>query len=1176
MLDQVSRAADPAQDTEISRGLLAQMDEAATSREHWKILLTSGMGFFTDAYDLFVIGVAATMIVSEWHIASYQKSLLSSLALLTSAAGAVFFGHIADRLGRRKVYGYEVLVLAGGAVVSAFAPGIWWLIAFRAILGFGIGGDYPVSATIMSEYAARRHRGRMVALVFSMQGAGLVAGPLVAIGLLSLGISQDLTWRIMLALGAVPALAVFWLRRQIRETPRFLLAQMEAREAAEQAARAREATGIRGVLAERRLRRWLIGASLAWLLFDFVYYGNTISSPLIVKLADPHASLLGTTTWTLAIFAVAALPGYLLAAATIDTTGRRALQATGFAVMAAAFAGLWLIPGATTTLTPFLLLFGATYFFAEFGPNTTTFVYPAEIFPVRVRTTSHGIAAAAGKMGAFIGTYALTALLPAIGLSRVSALVAAVSVLGLLVTVTLLPEPKGVSLEQLTEAPRPPPGPMRSLEVRWILPGQLGTAMAEWFARFPAREEAREDTYLVDPQPGGISVKFRHGRALELKAYQGSPGILEVAGRACGRLERWDKWSFPSEAPDPGDAGRPGWRPVRKLIRKFPAVGGHSAAGVRRQAGEPRCEVELTEIQAGGQTWWTLGFEATGPDSQLRAQLEAAAALVFAQALPGGMELDTDHSQSYLQWLTGGQPPRPPAPDRLTWTSERPARLRHASTPRTISLPARPVAPVTAVVISLAQRAERGAHLAGEQVWLFPGGEVAAAVEPAVVDEVAGVGAFGPAARGPVELVREDADGVRDRDGLGVEEVRLVLPVQAGSGDPGVRQPVERDVVQEVVPGQGAVQGARQDALHEPGLAGAVAVVEHERREVDRGVGQAVQGLRAGGHDLRVGQVLGEEGAELLVGGFLLRGQVRRRRVAALDRGVDGGRSGAGHVGVNAGQFGCGLYPHLLGDGRAPVAALGHEADVTQALHQDHPGPGDPGGIPAGRRRLGREPVPGQRGDHQVEGVRRGRAVRGGVGERADDLQLLDDRAGPAVRDDQRQRAGVPGADVDEVDVQPVDLGDEVRQLAEPGLARAPVVAGGPVAGQVLHHRERDALRVVGDRLALGPPGRGDAPAQLGELGLREADLERADGGVFGGHVLLLVAGDVDDGLGERLRGLDRGPPVRPGGPAVLDLGGAEDAVLRLGRHLAQTLALVRGLICRVHEESPNVGQARR
>jgi MFS family permease len=453
MPDPVSPPAYPDLDAGVSRQVLAQLDEAATCEEHWKILITAGMGFFTDAYDLFIIGVAATLITTQWHIAGYQKSLLSSLALLTSAAGAVLFGRIADKLGRRRVYGYEVLVLAFGAVASACAPDIWWLIAFRGILGLGIGGDYPVSATIMSECASRHDRGRMVALVFAMQGAGLVLGPLAAIGLLKTGISQDLAWRIMLAAGAIPALAVFWLRRRIRETPRFLLAQQEDTENARRPGHARPPAGLRAMLAQPRLRRWLAGASLSWLLFDFVYYGNTISSPMINKLVSPHASVIGATTITLAIFAVAALPGYLLAAFTIDRIGRRRMQATGFAVMAAAFAGLWLVPGATTTLLPFMLLFGATYFFAEFGPNTTTFVYPAEIFPVRVRTTSHGIAAAAGKAGAFIGTYALTAVLPAIGLRLTSALVAVVSIMGLAVTLALMPEPKHISLEELTEIP---------------------------------------------------------------------------------------------------------------------------------------------------------------------------------------------------------------------------------------------------------------------------------------------------------------------------------------------------------------------------------------------------------------------------------------------------------------------------------------------------------------------------------------------------------------------------------------------------------------------------------------------------------------------------------------------------------------------------------------------------
>ena len=122
-----------------------------------------------------------------------------------------------------------------------------------------------------------------------------------------------------------------------------------------------------------------------------------------------------------------------------------------------AFAVLAAVPQLTTTVLPFIAIFGLSYFFIEFGPNTTTFVYPAEIFPVRVRTTSHGVAAASGKIGAFVGTYALTALLPRIGLGKTSALVATVAVLGALITITTLPEPKGQSLEEITEGHHPHP-----------------------------------------------------------------------------------------------------------------------------------------------------------------------------------------------------------------------------------------------------------------------------------------------------------------------------------------------------------------------------------------------------------------------------------------------------------------------------------------------------------------------------------------------------------------------------------------------------------------------------------------------------------------------------------------------------------------------------------------------
>ncbi len=161
------------------------------------------------------------------------------------------------------------------------------------------------------------------------------------------------------------------------------------------------------------------------------------------------------------------------------------------------------------------------------------------------------------------------------------------------------------------------------------------------------------ETYLLDPQLPWLSVKIRGGGALEVKAYRGSPGILEVAGRARGRMESWQKWSFPFSPLSPGTGDPPGWTPVRKRrrISRFPLASGHIVARGPGLGQEPQCEVELTEVHTSGQDWWTLGFETTGPTHLLRSELEATAALGFAQALPGGVEPGPDQSRSYAQWL---------------------------------------------------------------------------------------------------------------------------------------------------------------------------------------------------------------------------------------------------------------------------------------------------------------------------------------------------------------------------------------------------------------------------------------------------------------------------------------------------------------------------------------------
>ncbi|HEX7736116.1 MAG TPA: MFS transporter [Ktedonobacteraceae bacterium] len=450
--------------------ILAQLDNSGLSRFHWKAMITSGMGFFTDAYDLFIISAVNSLLIPLWHLNTLQLGLINSVSLLSAAIGSYLFGLLADRIGRHSIYGLTLIVLAIGAVLSALSPNIYFLLVFRFIMGLGIGGDYPLSATLMSEYANRKDRGKLITMVFSMQGLGLIVGPLVAIVLLSSGMSQDLTWRLMLGLGAVPALATFYLRRQIAETPRFSLMMKGDLDGASQTAskvtggkshsvaRSAKHTTARGgapksrfsLLFAPRFLAWIIGTAGAWFLLDIAYYGTTTSNTLILGALDPHASAVTHMFEVLLIFLIAALPGYIIAALTIDKLGRKAIQCIGFGMMALTYGALALIPGLTQMIAPFLILYGLGYFFTEFGPNVTTFVYPAEIFPISVRSSAHGLAASLGKVGAFIGAFAFPALLGSVHVPGAMGFAAIVSVLGLFLTIFTLPEPNGRSLEEIS------------------------------------------------------------------------------------------------------------------------------------------------------------------------------------------------------------------------------------------------------------------------------------------------------------------------------------------------------------------------------------------------------------------------------------------------------------------------------------------------------------------------------------------------------------------------------------------------------------------------------------------------------------------------------------------------------------------------------------------------------
>lgn len=449
--------------TVIAAELYQPLDEAPINSKHWLTVLTAGMGFFTDAYDLFIIGTVTAILTPIFHLSTSQLSLLNSISLLAAVAGALTFGKLMDVLGRKAVYGIEIILLVVGAIATALSPNFTVLFIFRILVGLGVGGDYATSAVITTEYANQKNRGRLVGTVFAMQGFGLLAGPAVAAILLGGGVSHGLAWRLMLGFGAIPAASVIYLRRKIRETPRYTLAIKG--DVTTTAETVRWTTGEMPVVAENvaapmlrrayRARLWqkpfllrLIGTAGSWFLIDIAFYGNSVSSPLILKALQPHATLLDNILIAGGIFLIFAVPGYWLAVGLMDKIGRKVIQWLGFSVMALAFATIALVPGVTKNPVLFLLLFGISYFFTEFGANMTTFVIPGEVFPTSIRGMGDGISAAGGKVGAFIGALLVPTLLKTIHLTGVMGIMAAVSMIGILLTIVAIPESKGLTLEE--------------------------------------------------------------------------------------------------------------------------------------------------------------------------------------------------------------------------------------------------------------------------------------------------------------------------------------------------------------------------------------------------------------------------------------------------------------------------------------------------------------------------------------------------------------------------------------------------------------------------------------------------------------------------------------------------------------------------------------------------------
>ena len=437
----------------------AAIDEQRFQAFHWRAVLTTGLGVFCDGYDLSALGLVLPDVLASYHVGqltSLQSSILSAAALVASAIGALVFGALGQK-GRKRFYGYDVLILGVGAIAQAFAPAFAWLVAARFFLGLGVGADYVLSPVIMAEHSNRADRGRALGLGFgTMWPLGALAAALFKLLLQSMHVPPDLQWRLVLAAGAIPALGVLYFRRKMPETARYL-AKLEADQA--QAVDVMRQVGGQEVAAPpadtrpfgevfAAHARWIFSAALLWMIYDLVVYSAILFGPnLIAKGLGMNGAVFNVLIEL--VFVVPASVG--MSWFMIDRMGRKPLQVWGFAasaLMLVIFAVLKVnLAGAPAIAFIAYGLFNVT----QTGPGLVSGagVYGVELAPTRIRTVAQSITVAGGRIGAAIAGFAFPMLFGAIGEAATVMILVALSVLGAICTQLLVPETSARSLEEI-------------------------------------------------------------------------------------------------------------------------------------------------------------------------------------------------------------------------------------------------------------------------------------------------------------------------------------------------------------------------------------------------------------------------------------------------------------------------------------------------------------------------------------------------------------------------------------------------------------------------------------------------------------------------------------------------------------------------------------------------------
>lgn len=470
--------------SELSR--TERLDRLPFTRAHGKLLGASGVGWALDAMDVGLISFIMAALGAEWALSDAEKSWIGSIGFVGMAIGASVGGLLADRLGRRQVFALTLLIYGLATGASAASTGLAMLLALRFVVGLGLGAELPVASTLMSEFAPRKIRGRVVVILEAFWAFGWIAAALI--GYLVVPAANG--WRWALLIGTVPALWALVVRWKMPESVRFLEQTGRHEEAesvvrsfehspefprrsghAEQpggrpeaqvsrAAEGASAEAVDGVapgsavaapgpgadertgwrdLWQPRLRRRTGAIWLAWFGVNFAYYGAFIWMPslLVAKGFD----LVHSFGYTL-IITLAQLPGYAAAAFLIEKWGRRVTLAVFLA--GSAGAAIWFGQADSVGM---VIAAGMTLSAFNLGAWGALYAVTPELYPTALRGTGAGSAAAFGRIASILAPLSVPLLL-GIGGTGFAFVVFAVAFALACGAALLLPELTGQALEE--------------------------------------------------------------------------------------------------------------------------------------------------------------------------------------------------------------------------------------------------------------------------------------------------------------------------------------------------------------------------------------------------------------------------------------------------------------------------------------------------------------------------------------------------------------------------------------------------------------------------------------------------------------------------------------------------------------------------------------------------------